>query len=129
MTDGTTAWINEDEGGPEHPKADRTKPQPDPVPANKHYLAHDCATSEWSLWRRSEDRKYDHQMISWRGEVLHPDNEEGSYTHWDLVRYMLYYVEPDDASLIIMGARHLDTPGWQGFAARHVERAKLKPVG
>lgn len=130
----TTKFINtwtdewdDLEDDPEHPKADRSKPQPDTIPAHQNYLAFDGRTHEWSLWQRSDDRLFDELVVGWQGEV--DEFRTTSYTHWDLDRYVIYYVAPDDASLIVMGARHLDTPGWVKFAARHVARNKLKAVG
>lgn len=100
-----------------------SEPFPDTIAGGQNYFAYDLRDGERSLWRRSKNRTTDYMLVSWAGWVTTPP--ETSHLYWDWERYSVELLTPDDASLIIMGARHLTTrDSWQAFAQRFADRIR-----
>lgn len=96
-------------------------PFDDDIPAGQHYLAYHIRDREYSLWVRSDDRTLDLMLVYWSGLVEEPP--QTSNVVWDFADYQMHYITPDDASLIVMAARHLKTrQGWVAYVERYIER-------
>lgn len=104
----------------EHDIKPRDLPFKDSISAGQHYLACVRKHDEWSLWRRREDSLLDFMLVGWQGQI---EEDYASRLDWDPSTFEFHYVSPDDASLLIMGARHLTAKeAWWAFAKRHVDR-------